>query len=67
LKEEDLAVLAEKEPKREEGSGISEKMWLVVRFSDAMTRDVRVGDELFEEVRKVLDEREVVELTATVS
>lgn len=45
---------------------LSEKQWAVVRYTDAMTRGVKVSDEVFAEVRRHFDDREVVEITATV-
>jgi 4-carboxymuconolactone decarboxylase len=39
----------------------------VLRFTDASTREVAVPDELFAAVRAHLDERQVVELAATVA
>lgn len=36
-------------------------------FTDAMTRDVQVSDELFDVLRQHFDDREVVELTATIA
>lgn len=36
-------------------------------LTDAMTRDIRVPDEVFAEVRKYLADREVVELVATIA
>jgi alkylhydroperoxidase family enzyme len=39
----------------------------VLAYTDAMTRDIRVPDALFSEIRAVFDEREVVELTATIA
>jgi alkylhydroperoxidase family enzyme len=38
-----------------------------VEYASAMTRDVEVPDELFEELRWHFDERGVVELTATIA
>jgi hypothetical protein len=39
-------------------------MWDVMRYVDAMTKDVRVSDEVFEAVENELDnERQVVELS----
>lgn len=52
---------------RTAGQGLSEKQWAVVRYTDAMTRDVKVGDEVFSELKKQFSEQEVVEITATVS
>jgi AhpD family alkylhydroperoxidase len=39
----------------------------VLRFTDASTREVAVPDEVFAAVREHLDDRQVVELTATVA
>ncbi|PQE17675.1 hypothetical protein CJF31_00005372 [Rutstroemia sp. NJR-2017a BVV2] len=50
-----------------QGDGLSEKQWATVRFTDEMTRNVKVPDEVFDELRKWFDEKEIVELTATVS
>lgn len=47
--------------------GLTEKQWAVVKYTDAMTRDVRVGDDVFKELRGLFGEQEVVEITATVS
>ena len=40
---------------------------MVIRYAEAMTRDIAVPDEVFEEVRRFLNDRQVVELTATVA
>lgn len=47
--------------------GLSERQWAVVRYTDAMTRDIRVGEGVFADLRRYFEEREVVEITATVS
>jgi alkylhydroperoxidase family enzyme len=47
--------------------GLGDKEWAVLRLTDEMTRHVEVSDETFAEVRKHFNEREVVELVATVS
>ena len=39
----------------------------VLAYADAMTRQVRVPDEVFAQVRKQLPERELVELTVTIA
>lgn len=46
---------------------LSETQWAVLRYADAMTRDVEVKEEVFAEVKKRFNEREVVEITATVA
>lgn len=50
------------------GSGVSEREAAVIRYTDAMTRGVRVAEEVFAELGRVgFDEREIVELTAGVA
>ena len=39
----------------------------VIEYAEAMTRQIRVPDELFRRIRQGFSEREVVELTATVA
>lgn len=46
---------------------LSEGLQAAVDYASAMTEHVAVPDELFRRVRRHLDEREVVELTATVA
>jgi len=58
---------------QEGGRGpLTERQWLVLRYVDAMTREVRVGERLFGELRSGdgvggFSEKEIVELTATVA
>jgi len=49
------------------GAGLSDKQLAVVRYSDAMTRVVKVSDEIFEELKRHFSEQEIVEITATVA
>lgn len=46
---------------------LSEKQWAVLVYSDEMTRNVRVKDETFAKLKELFNEREVVEITTTVS
>lgn len=46
---------------------LSAKQWAVVKYSDAMTRDVKVSEDVFTELREHFSDQEVVEITATVS
>jgi len=48
-----------------DGKGLNEEQWMVVKYAEAMTRDLVVSDEVFDGVRRFLDDRQVVELTAT--
>ncbi|KAI1353570.1 AhpD-like protein [Xylaria sp. FL0043] len=67
VKMADLDALGEEEKRAAEGDGLGEKEWAVLRYTDEMTRSVRVSDETFEALRAVCDEREVVEVTAVVA
>jgi len=49
------------------GKGLSERQWAVLVLADEMTRNVQVRDETFGKVRSLFEEREVVELVATIS
>jgi len=50
-----------------DGKALKGKQRAVVSYSDAMTIDIVVSDEVFEGARKFLDDKQVVELTATVA
>lgn len=39
----------------------------VLAYTDTMTREIRVPDAIFEDVRRQFDDRETVELTATIA
>lgn len=43
------------------------KEWATLRYADAMTREVKVPQTLFDEIRTLFSEQEVVEITATVA
>ncbi|KAI5923905.1 AhpD-like protein [Camillea tinctor] len=60
-------VLVEDGKGEQDRGGLSEKEWVVLRYADEMTRKVRVGDGLFEEMKGLFSEREIVEITATVA
>ncbi|GAB1313826.1 hypothetical protein MFIFM68171_04036 [Madurella fahalii] len=47
--------------------GLTEKQWAVVCYTDEMTRNVQVRDETFRRMRELFDEREIVEITATIA
>jgi AhpD family alkylhydroperoxidase len=40
---------------------------LVLQFTDAVTRELRVADELFDQLKKHFDDKALVELTATIA
>jgi alkylhydroperoxidase family enzyme len=56
-----------KEKQMKDGKVLKEEQWAVVSYLDAMMIDIIVLDEVFEGVRKFLDDKQVVELTATVA
>ncbi|TLS29672.1 hypothetical protein PpBr36_00855 [Pyricularia pennisetigena] len=51
----------------QDGGLLSDKQWAVLRYTDEMTRNVRVADETFDLLKSLFSEREVVEITATVA
>ncbi|KAI0896655.1 AhpD-like protein [Annulohypoxylon nitens] len=57
----------EKAKKEALEAGLSEGEWAVLRYTDEMTRNVKVQDATFAELKKAFSEREVVEITATVA
>ncbi|PQE24498.1 hypothetical protein CJF32_00007532 [Rutstroemia sp. NJR-2017a WRK4] len=65
--DEGMEILKMDKCEKGKGDGLSEKQWATVRFTDEMTRNVKVPDEVFDELRKWFDEKEIVELTATVA
>ncbi|TRX95779.1 hypothetical protein FHL15_003333 [Xylaria flabelliformis] len=67
VKRGDLGDVGEKEREDARRDGLGEKEWAVLKYADQMTRVVRVDDATFEELRRLCDEREVVEVTATVA
>ena len=53
---------------RKEGEGqLDERQWAVIAYTDAMTRDVKVGEDIFERLKMWFSEREIVEITAVVA
>jgi alkylhydroperoxidase family enzyme len=42
--------------------GLSREYWTVLRFVDCMTQDIKVPDDVFEAVQKLLSDRQIVEL-----
>jgi len=52
---------------RDGEGGLSKRLWKVMRYVDAMTRDVAVSDEVFADMKgEIGDDRMVVELTLTI-
>ncbi|EJT80393.1 4-carboxymuconolactone decarboxylase [Gaeumannomyces tritici R3-111a-1] len=46
---------------------LSDRQWAVLRYTDEMTRNVRVSDDTFTLLKSLFSDREVVEITATVA
>lgn len=55
------------EEQEEDAEGLTERQAAVKAYADAMTRDVAVPDGVFARVRALFDDKEVVEITATVA
>lgn len=68
VSEEGMELLEQPDLDGKNGSEVlSKKLWAVVDYTDAMTRDVAVKDGVFEQLREHFSEQEVVEVTATVA
>lgn len=68
--EGDVGEVGEREVrsgKREAEGELSEMQWAVMAYTDAMTRDVKVREEIFEKLRLYFGQKEIVEITATVA
>ncbi|RVX73556.1 hypothetical protein B0A52_02444 [Exophiala mesophila] len=64
--QEKLDVVQQLHPKSK--GALDDRQWAVLRFADAMTREVKVPQSLFDEVKAAgFSEQEIVELTATVA
>ena len=50
-----------------DGEGLTAKQMAVLRYTDAITKDVAVSEDVFLGVSKFFNDREVVEITATIS
>jgi alkylhydroperoxidase family enzyme len=68
VSEQALALLEQPDLGGKKGSEVlNQKLWAVVDYTDAMTRDVAVKDGVFQKLREHFSEQEAVEVTATVS
>ncbi|RYC61148.1 hypothetical protein CHU98_g5060 [Xylaria longipes] len=67
IKSGDLGDVSELERESARNDGLGDKEWAVLKYADEMTRLVSVDDVTFGELRNLCDEREVVEVTATVA
>jgi alkylhydroperoxidase family enzyme len=70
VSEEGMKILGEPEldaTRRKGGDALTDRQWAVIAYSDAMTRGVAVEQEVFDGLKKHFSDKEVVEITATVS
>lgn len=61
LTEADLASI------RSGGTAMSGALGVALRYADAMTRDIEVPDEVFEEIRSHFGDQQILELTGTIA
>jgi len=47
--------------------GLDGRLWAIMRYADAMTKDCKVSDDIFQRISEILDKRQVVELTLTIA
>lgn len=52
---------------KQDGKGLTAKQMAVFRYTDSMTETVEVPGDVFAEVRKFFNDKEVVEITATIA
>ena len=65
---EDVDVVAEEgDTQRDDCGGLNELQRAVLAYTDAMTIGVKVSDDIFAQLKKLIDDRHVVEITATVA
>jgi alkylhydroperoxidase family enzyme len=43
--------------------GLDGRLWSVMNYVDAMTKEIKVSDDVFDGVKRILDERQMVELS----
>ncbi|KAF2004218.1 4-carboxymuconolactone decarboxylase-like protein [Amniculicola lignicola CBS 123094] len=67
IKEGDLEALRTLPPRNTSTTVVDEAHSAVLAYTDAMTLDVTVPEAVFERLKKTFNEREIVELTATVA
>lgn len=68
LSEEAMRVVRDAQTDFENVDGVlSREQVAVLKYTDAMTRTVAVPEEVFQEIKACFNEREVVEITATVA
>lgn len=64
---EALDVVKQDELGGERPGALDEKQWAVLKYTDEMTRNVQVDDATFAQLKGLFTDKEVVEITATVS
>ena len=59
--------MLESPPRRQSGPLPDDQHGAVLAYTDAMTRDVTVPDEVFENLKAQFTDKEIVEITATIA
>jgi alkylhydroperoxidase family enzyme len=67
VKKEHIDTIFNSPPHSIEGEEIDEKHSAVMAYTDAMTLDVQVPDSVIDRLKKSFNDREVVEITATIA
>ena len=67
VKKEHLDAILNSPPHSIEGEEIDEKHSAIMAYTDAMTLDVRVPDSVIDRLKTSFNDREVVEITATIA
>ena len=67
IKEEHIEVVLNAPPHEASTTVLDERHSAVLAYSDAMTLDVNVKDDVFERLKKSFSDREVVEITSTIA
>ena len=65
--EDDVFAVLNTPPRATDGKLVDEQHSAVLAYTDAMTLDVTVPEDVFERLKKCFGEKEVVEITATVA
>ncbi|KAJ9231911.1 hypothetical protein DTO207G8_4032 [Paecilomyces variotii] len=66
MDEEGMRIVGDAHASGSEGV-LNRKQNAVLQYADAMTKSVKVPDEIFQELKDNFSEKEVVEITATVA
>jgi alkylhydroperoxidase family enzyme len=64
---DDVSAVLNTSPRATDAKVVDEQHSVVLAYTDAMTLDVNVPEDVFERLRKCFSEKEIVEITATVA